>query len=103
MQERWTNVAETCVKAAEEVVGRKQSEKKSGNKEIKELSEKQKSIRNDMNAANTKEEKEKLHKQRNKVLKEIYSKRKEEEERRSEKWLRRWKNTKMTVEKCSKQ
>ena len=39
MQERWTNIAETCVKAAEEVVGRKQGEKKSENKEIKELSE----------------------------------------------------------------
>ena len=78
MQERWTNIAETCVKAAEEVVGRKQSEKKSGNKEIEELSEKQKSIRNDMNATG----KEKLHKQRNKVLKEIHSKLKEEEEKK---------------------
>ena len=82
VQERWTNIAETCVKAAEEVVGRKQSEKKSGNKEIEELSQKQKSIRNDMNATNTKKGKEKLHKQRNKALKEIHSKLKEEEEKK---------------------
>ena len=81
VQERWSNIVKTCTKAAEEVVGRKNSEKKTDNEDIKKLSEKQKALRNDINSTDNKMEKGKIQAERNQIMKEIHNKLEEENQK----------------------
>ncbi|XP_071965609.1 uncharacterized protein [Antedon mediterranea] len=80
---RWGLIADVCKDAAIHVVGFKETRRanKIQNDEIKKLSQKQKKLRLEINACKQNDDRIKMKKQRNIVLKEIHSKIKYEEEK----------------------
>ena len=73
VQKKWDNIKTACLTAANEVLNVDKKQRKSENPQVKALSEKQKKLRNDMNASTSKESRENLRKERNMVLKEIHT------------------------------
>ena len=58
---RWTNIVETCLKSGEETLGKKETKKQvQENEEIKTLSERNKSLRKQINDSKSLEDKTKL-------------------------------------------
>ena len=78
-QNKWNEATEICKDSAKEILGVKQSFKRSASDDINTLSEKLKKIRIDMNSSKTRSGRQILRKERNKILKEIHKKLKEEE------------------------
>ena len=78
---RWTNIVEVCLKSGEETLGTKETKNKSKeNEEIKILSERNKTLKNQINSSNSSEKKMKLKEESKNIKKEINTKLKKIEE-----------------------
>jgi exonuclease III len=71
-QQQWDNIATSCLAAAKENLKTEKTEKAKENTLIAELSNKQKKIRNDINATKDKTLSKELKTKRNRILKEIH-------------------------------
>ena len=78
-QEKWTSIQKACKEAAENTLEKKVRTQQIENEEIKELSEKQSKLRNEINSSKSEKEKVAKRKERNATLKEIHQKIEEEE------------------------
>jgi hypothetical protein len=81
VQDKWKIITKICTEAAEEVVGRNDRNNKRENEEIKDLSEKQKKIRDEINSTRNKNTRKEKRIERNKIMTEIHKKIEEEDQK----------------------
>ena len=84
-QDRLKKITDICINLTEETVGRRQSQRKSNNLTIKELSKKQKKIRCDIEATRNKAKREELRIDRNKTTNSLHQMLQREKEEQMEK------------------
>ncbi len=83
-QEQWNRIVRACQDASEEVLGNVERKKRkwiSDDEDIRKLSEEQKEIRLKINAAQTKEGRERMKKKKNEKLHELHKIQQKEEEK----------------------
>ena len=73
-QDKWNNISKACKEASEEILGYSQASNKGAldSEDVRTLSREQKEIGKQINAATTKEERQRLQKLRNKKMREIH-------------------------------
>lgn len=72
LQDRWTRIVNITQQAAEKTVGIKKPDQKNQNPEIRRLSDEQKRIRSEIQAAQNKDKRDELRKERNQSLQKIH-------------------------------
>ena len=95
-QEKWSNITKACKEASEEILGYHQKSNKCviDTEDVQTLSRQQKELGKQVNAASTKEERQKLQKERNKKMREIHDTIKKHESNRLVKDIEEIENSK---------
>ena len=94
VQEKWTNIVDTCITAAKETIGIRKNTKKSEDEEVVELSKQQLKLKNDINACKDKNRRAEMRRERNTILNKIHKRLQDIENKKTEQILEELENSK---------